>query len=70
MDPAKVGHVAEKLQQLTMNASKDAIDLRSSAMFGKCVDVKSGNVPWTKGELLGEWECHNCRKGSGICSYD
>ena len=34
--------------------SYEALQLRAAAMFTRSMDVQTGSLPWTKGELLGE----------------
>jgi hypothetical protein len=51
LDTGKVGYMAERLQQLSVIASKEANDSRGTSMFGKCGDPK---IRWKRGQLLGK----------------
>src|SRR5687768_6130295 len=54
LNPLKISQATEALQEMVVNASAEALSLRAAAMFSKSVDVKTGDIPWTRGELLGK----------------
>jgi hypothetical protein len=53
-DAEKVIRAAEELRKVAVDASAEAVEVRAAHMFGKCVDMETDDMAWTRGELLGE----------------
>jgi len=55
-DRTRISQAVEALAQRAgpLGASTEALHLRAELMFNKSVDVLTGEVQWTRGELLGE----------------
>jgi hypothetical protein len=42
-----------------MAASKEALQLKAAMMFNRSVELQTGGIQWTRGELLGRWDMDN-----------
>jgi hypothetical protein len=41
-------------------ASKEALQLKAVMMFNRSVELQTGGIQWTRGELLGRWIREGC----------
>jgi hypothetical protein len=60
-----------------MAASKEALQLKAAMMFNRSVELQTGGIQWTRGELLGRWYSSRCHiylnsiaLGYGADEYD
>lgn len=62
-DPQKLGQAAEALADVVSGASAEAIGLRAAVMFGHSMELQTGTMQWTRGELLGGFGVLGCVAG-------
>lgn len=68
LDPLKLSRAAEALKDMGVNASTEAINLRAAAMFSSSQECRTGDIQWTRGELIGvcgAWRALLCRAEGG-----